>query len=88
MRIKTGSFPLLATTMLCWLLPQVAAAQEAVETSKAATSGLGSLEYVFFGICVAGAVVALVQAWFFYQSMIASDPFCRSRCSSCLASGS
>ncbi len=74
MRIKTGSFPLLATTMLCWLLPQVAAAQEAVETTKAATSGLGSLEYVFFGICVAGAVVALVQAWFFYQSMIASDP--------------
>lgn len=68
MRIKSGSLALLAT-LLCWLLPQAAWAEEAVSGTE-----LGSLEYLFFGVCVAGSIAALAQAWIFYQSMMKSDP--------------
>jgi K(+)-stimulated pyrophosphate-energized sodium pump len=43
------------------------------ETSHSAPAS-SNLEYICWGICVAGSIAALVQAWFFYQSMMASDP--------------
>jgi inorganic pyrophosphatase/K(+)-stimulated pyrophosphate-energized sodium pump len=66
---------LLVLSLAAFLLPTAAAWAQGDSASPGGTAGsFGALEYVYWGICVAGSIAALVQAWFFYQSMMAADP--------------
>jgi hypothetical protein len=58
---------LLSTQAIGW-------GQTPSEESSHSAPASSNLEYICWGICVAGSIAALVQAWFFYQSMMASDP--------------
>jgi K(+)-stimulated pyrophosphate-energized sodium pump len=68
----------LALALFAVLLTQaIAWGQQPEGTAPAgesASSALGSMEYVYWGICVLGSIAALVQAYLFYQSMMQSDP--------------
>ncbi len=65
----------LAAALFALLLTQaVARGQQPGGTPGGESSSLGSMEYVYWGICVLGSIAALVQAYLFYQSMMQSDP--------------
>ena len=48
-------------------------AQDGSAAAAAGDSGLGSMEFVFWGISFIGSLVALWFAWQFYKSMIEAD---------------
>ena len=66
--LAAGVALVFAAPLFCGL----AAAAEA-DGEAAASGGVGSLEYVWWGIAFAGSIVALIQAFLFYKSMMAAD---------------
>jgi len=58
---------------LLWSVAATPLVALGADESGAATGSLGSWEYVVWGGCFVASVVALIQAWFFYKSMMAAD---------------
>lgn len=61
------------TVAVSMLTPGLLLAAEST-TAGGDDAGIGSMEFVYWGICLVGSIAALVQAWVFYKSMMASDP--------------
>lgn len=53
--------------------PTLAFASEPASTDSAEVSGLGPMEYVYWGISFIASIVALVQAYLFYKQMMQAD---------------
>jgi inorganic pyrophosphatase/K(+)-stimulated pyrophosphate-energized sodium pump len=74
------SQPLALIVLVVGLLAIVAtqgvslAQQPAGEAAGGEGPATNTNEYIFWGVCLAGSIAALVQAWLFYKSMMASDP--------------
>jgi K(+)-stimulated pyrophosphate-energized sodium pump len=66
----------LAMLALALCVAPAAMAQQATESSDAAVTSAASSHlqfYLIWGMAFVGSVVALIQAWQFYQSMLAAD---------------
>ena len=71
---RSGGLRRWRVALMSLLVSLPAALASAKEAGDSATDGgLGSMEYVFWGIAFVASIVALIQAWLFYKSMMASD---------------